>query len=640
MKVGATYYPELLPPGEWERDLELGRQIGLSALRCGEYAWSAFAPQEGRWQVEWALDFLDLAGKMGYDVIWATPTAAPPPYLFQRWPDLYAVDWKGRIMPTGTGRNYCPSHHAYRDRCTEIAGRLAHDLGAAPAIKGSQVDDKLAGDGFLCYCDRCRTAFQQTLLAKYGTLDTLNSAWQTAFRSEVYTDWRQIPLPFPTSNYKNYAPTLKLDFRRFESSNWLEFYYRQYEAIHGQSSLPITTNFNAMVFNEPFDRWQWMPYLDAISTDLSTGGETTTNFELALSGGASPGDKPLWVMEHRASPQHDPQNRRAYDPEPIKQHLRRCRRAGAEYAIGWRLRQHSSGSQMDREAILRHDGRPTPLSDAITMGIQDVVETTLTRPDESRLLLFSFQQQWARDARSPDGTEWRYLTAVQQQWYSAAAELWGDIRVGRYEDVGVQHRLVLAPHFQLSEPDVLGSEPGLLDSLRIVLEEGGTVVTTVDLLRLDSHNNILRQPPLAALAAWIAVPDLEFLRLRLRFTVEGQVGDSPVVGIWFWAVPVDKATENLTPENQTVEAAPSGSTDEALPPSLTPTSIRETTPGETGMSAPPGQPLSEGIPIGLLRTDDYSGPVALQFSIGRGKLVVVLTVLDRAGVVALLKSLT
>lgn len=634
MKVGATYSPELIDPGEWERDLELGRRIGLQALRCGEYAWAAFAPQEGRWQIEWALDFLDLAGKMGYDVIWATPTAAPPPYLFQRWPDLHAVDWHGRTMPTGADRCYCPSHHAYRDRCTEIAVRLARDLGAAPAIKGWQVDDELAGDHFDCWCDRCRTAFQHTLLAKYGTLETLNNAWQCGFGSQIYTDWRQIPLPFGSFH----TPALKLDFCRFQSSNWLDFYYRQYDAIHRESSLPVTTTFDMAQWQEPFDYWQWRPYLDMLSINLGAGGVLAFNFDLAMIRGANPGDIPLWVVVTKGG------DRQRYvvshsTLDAIEGYLRVCGRAGAEYAIAWQLRQHSSGWAMEREAILRHDGRPTPLSQMVHAGILSTAGTTQVQPDESRLLLYSFQQEWARSTQDPSSENWNYRDEVLGSWYGAAWRLWEDIRIGRYEDVGSQHRLVLAPHFRLSEPDVLGSEPGLLDSLRIVLEAGGTVVTTVDLLRLDSHNNVLRQPPLAALAAWIVVPNLELFRIEIGFPVVGALDDSPVEGSWFWAVPVGSAAASLTSGNETVEAAPADSTDEVLPASLSPTSIRETTPGDAGMSAPPGQPLSEGTPIGLLQDGGYSGPVALQYSVGRGRLVIVLTALNPAGVVALLKGL-
>ncbi len=79
MKIGASYYPEILPETDWAKDLETGRQIGLGILRCGEFAWSALFTSEGKATVDWVPRFLDTAAAHGYEVIWCTPSATPPP---------------------------------------------------------------------------------------------------------------------------------------------------------------------------------------------------------------------------------------------------------------------------------------------------------------------------------------------------------------------------------------------------------------------------------------------------------------------------------------------------------------------------------------------------------------------------------
>jgi beta-galactosidase GanA len=71
MQVGASYYPEVLSLTEWARDLATGREVGLSCLRCGEFAWSALAPDRElrRWETGWARDMRPPAGsKMHYRV--------------------------------------------------------------------------------------------------------------------------------------------------------------------------------------------------------------------------------------------------------------------------------------------------------------------------------------------------------------------------------------------------------------------------------------------------------------------------------------------------------------------------------------------------------------------------------------------
>ncbi|HEX2948297.1 MAG TPA: beta-galactosidase, partial [Armatimonadota bacterium] len=334
MQVGASYYPEVIPPSEWERDLATGREIGLSCLRCGEFAWSAFSPEENTWQQEWALEFLALAQQYGYEVIWCTPSATPPPYLFDRWPDLHAVSVDGDEMPVGVRRHYCPSHSGYQEQCTEVAGHLAQAFTGAPAIKGWQVDNEIAGDGFTCWCPRCQQAFQDWLHSHYGSLEQLNEAWQTGVWSQRYTDWRQIPIPH--KRFPGHTPALKLDYRRFRSDNWLAFYRKQYDVLQSAGAQRVSTNFYNVTWDMPFNQWAWRPYLDAVGVSHYLEGEIESHFQLALLQGATPGEKPLWVLEQKAG-QQIAQNYYPDDLARLEHHLRICAEHGAEYAIYWHL---------------------------------------------------------------------------------------------------------------------------------------------------------------------------------------------------------------------------------------------------------------------------------------------------------------
>ncbi|WP_460593483.1 beta-galactosidase, partial [Escherichia coli] len=67
-----------------------------------------------------------------------------------------------------------------------------------------------------CACEHCRAAFQAWCQARYGTLAAVNAAWGTAFWSQVYTDWRHIPLPSDVVG-GSHNPGLQLDYRRFAS---------------------------------------------------------------------------------------------------------------------------------------------------------------------------------------------------------------------------------------------------------------------------------------------------------------------------------------------------------------------------------------------------------------------------------------
>ena len=56
---------------------------------------------------------------------------------------------------------------------------------------GWQIDNEYAEASF---DPDTQGQFQQWLKAHYRTLDNLNARWTTAYWSETYTDWDQIPI--------------------------------------------------------------------------------------------------------------------------------------------------------------------------------------------------------------------------------------------------------------------------------------------------------------------------------------------------------------------------------------------------------------------------------------------------------------
>lgn len=578
MKIGASYYPEILPKADWERDLGVGRDLGLSVLRCGEFAWSAFAQDQDSWTPEWALEFLDVAARLGYDVIWCTPSATPPPYLFDEWPDLHGVNIDGHTVPVGLRRHYCPSHSGYRARCIEIGGRIFQSLMEHTAIKGWQIDNELAGDGFTCWCDRCQAAFQRWLRERYGSLQALNKAWQTGVWSQVYTRWEQIPIP--AKIFPSHAPAIRLDYRRFRSHNWLAFYNGQADALRKLGARSVTTNFFNLTWDMPFDHWQWRPHLDAIGVSHYMEEETASRFQLAELVGPQPGDKPLWVLEQKAG-QQAAQNLFPEDLSRIERHLRTCKEAGAEYAIYWHLRQHSAGCEMEHGAVLRHDGRATRIAEAIRDAIQKVEAVEVKVAPANALLVFSFQQQWANESHPQPGTPFDYREEIEQHWFGAACDAFGAIRIGAADHVTPQHKLVLVPHFAMLEP-------GCQDRLHACAMAGGTVVVTANFGARDFQNNVLREPPLGCFSTWTDLPAFEMFHLKDSYRVPGTLHDLQVAGRQFWALPLRNCGDAA---------------------------------------------------IGCLEADGRAGPLALRLGIGLGKIIILLTSLDRTGLAELLRRL-
>jgi beta-galactosidase len=86
-----------------------------------------------------------------------------------------------------------------------------------------QIDNELGHEGSdLCWCPRCQTAFRQFLAEKFGgDIDKLNDTYGTAFWSQEYNSFDEIPLPAATITTHN--PALRLDWERFRSRSAVRF---------------------------------------------------------------------------------------------------------------------------------------------------------------------------------------------------------------------------------------------------------------------------------------------------------------------------------------------------------------------------------------------------------------------------------
>lgn len=230
LKLGVCYYPEHWPEAMWEDDFRRMRELNLSIVRMGEFAWSIFEPEEGTFDFGLFDRALDLADRHGLQVVLGTPTATPPAWLTSRYPEVLNVSRDGVVYRHGARRHYNYSSPRYRELAVRIAERMAEHYANHPAVVGWQIDNELNCEIDVFYSDADHRAFREWLRKKYGTLDALNQAWGTVFWSQTYTDWEQVGLTRPTvSGSPN--PHQALDEKRFISASAISFAALQAEAI-------------------------------------------------------------------------------------------------------------------------------------------------------------------------------------------------------------------------------------------------------------------------------------------------------------------------------------------------------------------------------------------------------------------------
>lgn len=228
--LGVCYYPEHWDKSLWAEDLGRMQAAGLKTVRIAEFAWNLVEPTEGEFSYGFFDAFLDLAQEKGMQVIFCTPTATPPAWLTDRYPEVLNADREGNLIHHGSRRHYNYNSPVYQDFCRRIVEKSAAHYGQHPAIVGWQLDNEFNCENSEFYSESDTRAFRIFLQEKYGTLDALNKAWGTVFWNQAYTDWNQVHLPRKT-NTGSVNPHLQLDYYRFISHSVCRFAKQQADII-------------------------------------------------------------------------------------------------------------------------------------------------------------------------------------------------------------------------------------------------------------------------------------------------------------------------------------------------------------------------------------------------------------------------
>ena len=243
LTMGVCYYPEHWDPALWRDDLRRMKDAGISVIRIAEFAWNKFEPTEGEFTFDFFDGFLSLCQEEGMYVIFGTPTATPPAWLTEKYPECLNALPDGTLLRHGSRRHYNYNSPKYRELCSRVVEKIAEHLGQHPMIVGWQIDNELNCETNVFYSDADSEAFRKFLYDKYGTLENLNRAWGTAFWNQDYTDWQQVYVP-RTTLHGNHNPHQELDYRRFIAHSAQSFCKMQSDILRRYIApwMFITTN--------------------------------------------------------------------------------------------------------------------------------------------------------------------------------------------------------------------------------------------------------------------------------------------------------------------------------------------------------------------------------------------------------------
>jgi beta-galactosidase len=499
-RLGVAYYPEQWPRERWELDARLMVEAGLAVARIGEFAWAKLEPRAGEFDFAWFDDAIATLAGAGLDVILGTPTAAPPAWLIERHPEILPLRADGR-QPFGNRRHYCPNQPAFHAATESIVTKLAERYGGDDRVIAWQIDNELGGR---CYCDVCRDAFHAWLRDRYDSLDALNEAWGTAFWSQVYDNWSQIPLPegspvpLPSGFLRNSPnPGLALDFRRFTSDSLIRFLRLQAAILRAHRSPGQRITHNLMGFRYPeIDYHELAPELDVVSWDnyplLDRSDRWSTH---ALAGDAMRGLKhaPVWVLEQQVGPLgwellRTPRrgDTRLYTWQAIAH--------GAELVCYFRWRTPRFGTEQHWHGILDANGRiERRYEDVRRLAAEvDALGEGLagTRPEPTVALLHDYDSRFALQVQ-PTNVALGYEETVQRHYEALRRLGLGVDVVSPAADLSA-YRIVVAPLLYVLDEAVAAA-------LTAYANSGGTLVLGPRSGIKDRHNAVPERP----VPAWL-----------------------------------------------------------------------------------------------------------------------------------------
>ncbi len=427
-ELGVCYYPEHWPETDWERDAAQMRDMGLLWVRIGEFAWSRIEPRPGQFTWDWLDRAVEVLGRAGLKIVLCTPTATPPRWMVDKWPDMLAVDSEGRARKFGSRRHYCFSHAGYRDEAQRIAQLMGERYGANPSIQAWQIDNEYGcHDTVLSYSPAAKAAFQTWLSDKYKTIDALNAAWGTVFWSMEYNDFTQVDLPNLTVTEPN--PAHVLDFRQFSSDQVALFNRVQCAALRAHTSAPLIHNYMGRVTD--FDHFDVGADLDIASWDsyplgfLEDRSDQTQGFKRNYMRQGDPdfqafhhdlyravGKGRWWIMEQ----QPGPVNWAPYNPAPLPGMARvwtwEAAAHSAEVIAYFRWRQAPFAQEQMHAGLLRPDRAPASGAAEAEQTAQELsrLPNMQTQPAEVAIV-FDYASQWAWEAQ-PQGQGFDYFRLV------------------------------------------------------------------------------------------------------------------------------------------------------------------------------------------------------------------------------------
>ena len=469
--LGVCYYPEHWPESWWERDAAEMAALGIRYVRIGEFAWSRVEPEPGHFTFEWLDRAIETLGKAGLKVVLGTPTATPPKWLVDLYPEILPHDEHGHPRGFGSRRHYTFSSAVWLRESARIVTAFAERYGENPHVAGWQTDNEYGcHDTILSYGPEDLAAFRSWLRRRYQTPDALNQAWGNVFWSMELSSFDDAVLP--VAAVTETGPAARLDFWRFSSEQVVRYNEMQTAILRRLSPGRFVTH-NYMGFFHDFDHYAVSEALDFASWDSYPLGFLEvfpfTEEERARFTRTSHPDVPtfhhdlyrgmagnrFWVMEQQPGPVNWAPWNAVPKPGMVRLWAWEAFAHGAEVVSYFRWRQAPFAQEQMHAGLNRPDRvRSVGGEEAARVGAELAAFGPLpdNRPSPVALV-FDYEASWITRIQ-PQGADYRHAE-ISFRWYEAVRRLGLDVDIGPPGADLSGYSLVLVPSLPHVSPAML-----------------------------------------------------------------------------------------------------------------------------------------------------------------------------------------
>lgn len=480
---GGDYNPDqwLHMPEVIDADFQLMDKAHCNTFSVAIFSWGQLEPREGVYEFGWLDDIFARAQKSGKKLFLATPSAARPGWMGQKYPETSYICENGQRMPWSHRQTHCPSSKVMREKTAGINRVLAERYASHPALAGWHISNEYSGH---CYCPDCKAKFYDFLRERYGTLENLNKHYWSGFWGHTLTAWNQIS---PTDSSIN---VVRLDWMRFSSENILDFFKMEIAAVREFSDAPLTTNMMGLYGN--LDYWKFAKECDFIADDCyptwynNQTEAVAANFAALHDMHYAMLGKPWLMMESCPGiPQYKP-HVKLRRPNEFQREMLLALGHGADGTMYFQWRKGLGNCEQHHGAVVGHDGSDRTLAfrsiaeyGAKLDNIAEIIDSK-KRPDAAVIL--DWESRWCLDFASgftsPDGkgTDKTIFTHYQSLWSHNA-----DLAVIDSDQDFSSYKMIVAPMLYMLKD-------GVSERLEAFVRNGGTLVMTYLSAWVDESN--------------------------------------------------------------------------------------------------------------------------------------------------------